>query len=71
MLILTEVHSLQKGPLLVLCILRVWTNVMTCVYDYSTIHSSFTALKLSVFHLFTPPHPTLNPWQPLVFLFCL
>ena len=43
--------------------------VMKCIYHFSIIQNSFTALKFCMIHLFIPSAP--SPWQPLIFLLSL
>ena len=44
--------------------------IKTCIHNYGSIQSIFTALKIVCAHLFIPP-PDSNPWQPHIFFPCL
>ena len=45
--------------------------VMTCIYYYSIIQHSFTALRILCALPLHPSAPPANPWPPLMFLLSL
>ena len=65
-LLLIKAHSLHS-----LCVVQVHgfvKSIMSCIYWYSIIQNSFTALKIPCAPMYASSPHLPSPWQPLIFL---